>query len=239
MAINYCLPINKSTAGDVLGLVDAQNDRFQYFEFWLDYLQPLESDFVHSLAERLQSRAIFLFRRQGVSISSTPLQVRQQLYRGIAGTGAYVDIDIAQQEDLNFLAQTKLELPLIASYHNFITTPQYNELFEILQNMSRCRPAIYKLAAFCRSRRHALRLLNFILDLSRQNIRKIVLGMGENGIPPRLFGTLWGNELIYAPLALEDASAPGQLTRDQLEAVFSNLPAVFTDLPEEEDEEDA
>lgn len=47
--------------------------------------------------------------------------------------------------------------------------------------------------------------------------------MGEFGIITRIFGTIWGNEMIFAPKSIEGASAPGQLTKKQLEDIFKAL----------------
>ena len=49
--------------------------------------------------------------------------------------------------------------------------------------------------------------------------------MGEFGTITRIFGTLWGNEMIYAPKEKKNASAPGQLTKIQLETIFKELTA--------------
>ncbi|RMG43483.1 MAG: type I 3-dehydroquinate dehydratase [Candidatus Dadabacteria bacterium] len=47
--------------------------------------------------------------------------------------------------------------------------------------------------------------------------------MGEHGKITRVFGTLWGNFLIYAPVNQAFATAKGQLNMDQLKTIFSIL----------------
>ena len=47
--------------------------------------------------------------------------------------------------------------------------------------------------------------------------------MGEFGVVSRVFGALWGNEMTFAPAVKTEQSAPGQLTRSQLENIFKEL----------------
>jgi 3-dehydroquinate dehydratase type I len=75
----------------------------------------------------------------------------------------------------------------------------------------------------CQTEQDALRLLQLLLELKAKNQRCIILGMGEHGITTRIFGTLWGNELIFAPETLAEQSAPGQLTRQQLDNITAIL----------------
>jgi len=91
--------------------------------------------------------------------------------------------------------------------------------------MNKHNPDIYKIATMCTSETDALKLLLLQQNLKGQNKRHIVLGMGEFGTITRVFGTLWGNELIYAPLTQEEASAPGQLTKEELAVIFDKLNA--------------
>jgi 3-dehydroquinate dehydratase len=69
----------------------------------------------------------------------------------------------------------------------------------------------------------ALKLLLLQQNLAVQKKKHIVLGMGEFGTITRVYGTLWGNELIYAPIVKQEASAPGQLTKKELKDIFSIL----------------
>jgi 3-dehydroquinate dehydratase type I len=85
------------------------------------------------------------------------------------------------------------------------------------------QPAIYKFATYCHSPHDALRLLQFGLALQDRGFSCVVLGMGEYGSITRIFGSQWFNRMIFAPPTLAGASAPGQLSRPQLENIFQNL----------------
>jgi len=47
--------------------------------------------------------------------------------------------------------------------------------------------------------------------------------MGEFGIITRVEGILLNNEMVFAPLNKNESSAPGQLTRNELESIFNKL----------------
>ena len=89
--------------------------------------------------------------------------------------------------------------------------------------MDKFFPDVYKIATKCTNETDALKLLLLQQNLKIQNKKHIVLGMGEFGTITRVYGTLWGNELIYAPQTKEEASAQGQLTKKELENIFKEL----------------
>jgi 3-dehydroquinate dehydratase-1 len=129
----------------------------------------------------------------------------------------------SQQIELAFIKQHRLKIQSIVSYHNYTRTPSDRQLRQIIQRMETHDPAVYKIATSCATPSDAVRLLSLLLELKAASRRCIVLGMGEHGVVTRIFGTLWGNELIFAPDSAGTMSAPGQLTRQQLDAIATAL----------------
>ncbi len=111
----------------------------------------------------------------------------------------------------------------IVSYHDYEQTPSAVQLQAIIDTMDEYQPAIYKLATLCNSQEDSLRLLRQLLELKAKGFRAIVLGMGEFGAITRVFGALWDNEMTFAPNKKAEQSAPGQLTRSQLQAILTEL----------------
>ena len=87
----------------------------------------------------------------------------------------------------------------------------------------RYNPQIIKIATMCQSPKDGLRLLDLLISLKSEQKKYIILGMGEYGTITRVYGTLWGNEMIFAPEKEADASAPGQFTKKQYEEIFKIL----------------
>jgi 3-dehydroquinate dehydratase type I len=137
---------------------------------------------------------------------------------------AMLDLDIvSQRKELLFALQNKITVSLIISYHNFRRTDSEQKLERIINSMEGFKPEIYKIAAFCQNENDVVRLLGLLLKLKNSGKKCIVLGIGRNGIITRIFGSLWGNELVYAPKVLAQQSAEGQLTKETLERLFNFL----------------
>jgi 3-dehydroquinate dehydratase type I len=220
----YCLPIVKPSKSAVLELIKAHDADYKYFEVWLDYLEDLDDAFLIELMKLLDERLIVVLRRQKLEKPLMERQKRLHSLKTLAGSPVLVDLDVgSQREELEFaMSQTK-PVRLIASYHDYQQTPHSVQLKSIIATMEPYRPQVFKLAAFCNDQGDALRLLELLLELKARDLPSIVLGMGEFGQITRVFGALWGNEMTFAPLTHAESSAPGQLTRRQLENIFKEL----------------
>lgn len=224
MKKKYCLPIMRSKSDEVITTILANMSEYSFFEVWLDYVDDVDDDFVKQLGKLLGEKLIVLFRRQNSESIRMTLEKRIQTMSLLANSEVFIDIDIVnQREDLEYLKTSRLRVKTIVSYHNYKKTPESNQLNEIVTVMSTHEPSIYKIATLCATETDALRLLQLLLELKRKKVKCIVLGMGQMGRITRIFGTLWGNEMIFAPLRLTEQSAPGQLTRHQLEVIFHEL----------------
>lgn len=223
--IKYCLPIIANDSATVKSLLANNLDNYGYFEVWLDYLTDQRSELVEELSRIYGARMIFLFRRQQLESIKMALSERQELIKVLAHSNSFLDLDIStQQDEYAYLKNNDVsELNLISSFHNYGCTPDDKKLNDIVRLMGDYHPTVYKLACFCERREDAVRLLRLTLGLEEQGKKYIVLGMGEHGAITRVFGTLWGNEMIFAPLSDKYSSAPGQLNRDELEQIFGLL----------------
>jgi 3-dehydroquinate dehydratase type I len=224
MHIQYCLPIVESEISRVTDRLGAAGS-YAFIEIWLDPLSgtPLSErrQLIEEISRLRGGSAIFVLRKSNLEEPSTPAEERQQLAQFVLSGNALLDLDVrAQHAELRAIGKHP---NLICSYHNYSATPPNEELERVVGEMEPFSPAIYKLSTFCGSAADAHRLLGLLLTMRAQGKRSIVLGMGSHGAATRIFGALWGNEMIFAPEDAGRASAPGQLTRKQLEAIFSNL----------------
>lgn len=224
MKPKYCLPIIKADKTEVLELVKANLSDYSYLEVWLDYVQGADEAFVARLVDLLGKSLVVTFRRQNLEEPMMPADRRQRLIGALEGTPALVDLDVAtQQAELDHIKRAEVQVKLLASYHNYARTPDTLQLRQIIDTMDAYRPAVYKLSTLCVNEGDALRLMELLLELKARGVRAVVSGMGEHGAVTRIFGALWGNEMVFAPLTTDGRSAPGQLTRAQLETIFKEL----------------
>lgn len=223
MNAKYCLPIIKTTKAAVRAKLAAVKG-YDYFEIWVDYIEDVDHPFISELITEFGNRLIFVFRRLNLETPVMELQPRLSIISLLNGLGAYADLDvITQQEELSYIQNNMLKIPIITSYHNYRETPDDKKFIEIIAIMMKYKPEIIKFAAKCNNPKDALRLLDLLISLKSEQKKYIILGMGEFGSITRIYGTLWGNEIVFVPERKEEASAPGQLTRQELETILNIL----------------
>lgn len=222
MRIKYCLPIIRNSKKEVLKSLDIKG--FDFYEVWLDYILDLDEKFLLDLAADFKGKIIFVFRRQNLRpIKLSPVR-RKEIISLLSKLKVFFDIDfLTQHEELEFLKMSNTEFKLILSYHNYKETPNLDYLKNLVNKMERYNPYIIKLATFCKSEKDSLRLLTLILELKDKGIKYIVIGMGEKGLITRIFGSIWGNAVTFAPKILSGKSAPGQLTKTQMETILGKI----------------
>lgn len=220
----YCLPIIKSSNEEVLQEIQQSLSSYDFFEIWVDYIENIDEKFIKGLIDRFGGKLIVVFRRLNFEGSKISKEKRLRIISTLEHSQAMVDLDIYDQKgELDNIKDNKMNLKTIVSYHNYQETPDDNKLKEIIDTMKIYDPVIIKVATKCNSPKDGLRLLDLLLKMQGAGVRSIILGMGHFGIITRIFGTIFGNEMIFAPKDKSQSSAPGQLTKQQLEAIFGSL----------------
>jgi 3-dehydroquinate dehydratase-1 len=220
---NYCLPIQRTSTVDVLAAIGEQST-YDFFEVWIDDVQDFDLLFLDKLVTLLGGKLVLVFRRPQLAPIRMPLAQRLRVLEHLHNTPALVDLDITSQAaELKHIVERKLSLQTIVSHHDYRHTPGDSQLQTLVRAMQAHQPGILKIATLCQTEQDALRLLQLLLKLRAGQQRFIVLGMGEAGVITRIFGTLWGNELTFAPPNLAAASAPGQLTQANTDTVLTIL----------------
>lgn len=222
MKVKYCLPIIKKRKQDVIEMIEDNVNNFDYFEVWLDYIEDQDNEFIKKLIQLLGDRLILLFRRKELEPIKLSLNNRFQIISLLDDSNSLLDLDITtQKEELDYIESHKLTIKEIVTYHNYGETPANKKLNEIVDIITKYDPGILKIATMCKIHDDGLRLLKLLLHLKTKNIKYIISGMGENGKITKIFGAMWGNEMTFAPISSSEQSAPGQLTKEQIESVLT------------------
>lgn len=221
MRIPYCLPIIKKTKQEVLDIVKNNRNQYEYLEIWLDPIKDIDNAFVDKLTYMLQDKLILLFHRGNKIKTNLSTIKKREILNLLDNSKSFIDLDISEKDEIALIK--KLDVKTIISYHNYEETPA--DLTEIIKQMDKLHPTMYKIATMCNTKLDALKLLLLQQNLKLQEKQHIVLGMGEFGTITRVFGTLWGNEMIYAPQTKQETSIQGQLTKHALENIFKELDA--------------
>lgn len=218
----YCLPVIKQTRSEVIQSLKENLTQYRYAEIWLDYIADLDRGFAASLVGEYPHRLVFVFRRQRLAPMQMTESRRFEILKTLSRKPTLVDFDITSQAD-EIPELAKFSLKTVLSYHNYNQTPSDTELRSIVDRMSGWGAHITKISTFCTIQRDALRLLSLLIELREAGRRCVVLGMGKHGVITRIFGTQWGNEMIFAPIKSEQESAPGQLAITKLDSIMQAL----------------
>lgn len=146
---------------------------------------------------------------------------RVALYAALAPHVEAVDIEISAAGELKQVREicTKSKTLLIASYHNFLITPD-DDALEVIHTTGRSLGAdIVKLALMPQSREDIFRIVSFTMRHRTEKI--ITIGMGELGASTRLFTPLLGSLITYG--AITRTTAPGQLSAEEIAGLFQRL----------------
>ncbi len=242
--MKICIPIVSADLSEVCEKIKLSAPKADIVEVWLGEFFPENSFSSENFAEKSQKFLETLFEAKKEA-GNIPLLINVKnavekgkftgddeqkilLLKKSAQMGAeYIDIDFQFNPEL--LAELKKETEisgskLILSAHFFDGTPTFPALKNRVQRMQNSGADIVKIATMPESEKDLITILRFSENMKRKNIPFIAMAMAQIGKISRLLIPLLGGEMMFAPLTKEEASAPGQICRDEL----LNLEKVFT-----------
>ncbi len=146
---------------------------------------------------------------------------RLSVFRVVAPLSDAVDVEISSEETMRNVHDLVAGTPvvLIGSYHNFTATPDDDLLEEVIEKGRSLGADVVKIAVMAKSREDVIRLL---MTAARHRERGIIaLSMGDQGLPSRVVGPLFGSLLTYG--YINRPSAPGQLSAAELSDILRRL----------------
>jgi 3-dehydroquinate dehydratase type I len=121
------------------------------------------------------------------------------------------------------LASRRGSSQIILSWHDFSGTPESSRLEEVLQKMLAGEGDILKIVTQAQEPGDNLRVLSLIPRVRAAGREIIAFCMGPVGKWSRVVAPLLGSFLTFAPFSKKGASAPGQLTVNEIRRVWKNL----------------
>lgn len=112
---------------------------------------------------------------------------------------------------------------IILSWHDFSGTPETARLDAVLQEMLAQEAGIIKLVTMALVPEDSLRLLSLIPKARAAGREIIAFAMGPAGEWSRVVAPLLGSFLTFAPFTKNRASAPGQLTVNEVKRFWKLL----------------
>lgn len=185
-------------------------------EFRLDEVDEVRT--VEALAEKKTFPAIATDRSD-----REPARAMKLLLSAIKAGFEYVDIELLSKEAKYHVKQAKSEgAEVLVSFHDKHRTATVEELKRILDSERELGADICKIVTTAVHPRDNLIILEF-LHANTARSRIVSFAMGAIGKPSRVLSPLFGAEFTFAALDEDSRTAEGQLTVDNLRAVWNHL----------------
>lgn len=187
-------------------------------ELRLDYWESSHFNDIKTLRQEFSLPMIFTLRKksQGGLYQHDEIQRLKNITTLCELEPDYFDLECDIPKTFaQAIHATHPKIKLICSYHNFNETP--HDLSTVLQNMQQSCFHIYKIATHANSTDDANRMLQFAKE--NQKIPMIGICMGELGKSTRILGPSVGNVMNYGCIDRSLATAPGQLTLEELSRI--------------------
>lgn len=181
-------------------------------EFRLDLMEKIDRLTLSKLMKKISLPVIFTLRRknQGGAFKGNEREREETLLELLTLEPTFVDLEY----DAEFSEKVPTGIGVICSYHDFEKTD--SDLDAILKKMERMPAKIYKIATMAHSTLDSLRMLLFVKG--RSNVAGMC--MGPFGEMTRILGVVAGSPLTYGAAQEGEATAPGQLTIQELEHTY-------------------
>jgi len=190
-----CLVLTGKTLKTNLNIIQKQRTNIDLVELRADFLNPAEYSFIPRFAQDLDLPVILTLRRKedGGKFAGTEAERRTLLKKSITEKYSFIDLE-RDFVDKHF--EDKLQnigVKIIRSIHNFHGVPW--GLSRSIRAMAKKRNEIPKAAVMCQNTKELYRLLCCFKKL--EDVEKILIGMGEYGVPTRILSSYLGSYLCF------------------------------------------
>ncbi|EKD92596.1 MAG: hypothetical protein ACD_28C00394G0008 [uncultured bacterium] len=226
MDSRHVLPIQAFSMKELKNRLFSEGPHAEVLEIWLDGIADL--DVLKLFAWRDKLKKPFLVVNKSAkerghfkgSAAEHLLLLKESLERGVD----YVDVALdTPPQFLKKLKTSKKDTKLILSHHDFEQTPALAVLKRKVRQGYRRGADLVKISTFISTFEQNLILLSLMTWARQQKIPLIVTGMGEKATLSRVMCPILGSVFYYAPLHSDQATAPGQKTKAELEALWELL----------------
>ncbi len=151
-----------------------------------------------------------------------PEEVRlDALLRAVELGAATVDIEVETPDVCSFITAVKGRATVLVSHHDLVKTDTEEALVGVVERQRSTGADICKLVTTATSVEDNVTVLRIVRRYAATGI--VAFAMGPLGMTSRVLAPLAGARFTYASLAAGHESAPGQLTVDQLRAMYSSM----------------
>ncbi|MCD8364622.1 MAG: type I 3-dehydroquinate dehydratase [Clostridiales bacterium] len=230
-----CVPVVEKDAAAVVSKIrELVQKRVQMIEWRVDCFAQIEQpEQVQAVLEEIRplvKNTVMLFTiRTAKQGGNTALEEKKilSLNEMAAKSGSVDLIDLeffeATRPEREIRRFQRLGVRIIASHHDFHTTPDNRILHMLMEQMKQGGADIAKLAVMPNSVDDVLRLMKLTNDMKQRypTFPIITMSMGKSGVISRIAGETVGSCVTFG--ADGEGSAPGQLQMDTLGSILDAL----------------
>ncbi len=210
-----CLTLSASTLEDNVALVRDNHDFIDIVELRVDLLDETEQKKAALFPQMIDLPAILTLRRveDGGKCNLSEKQRRNLLLSALDGNFAYVDIEEdVKKGDVEAKARER-GIGIIRSFHDFNGIPEdiYSRIYKLAERGDVAKAAVTP---------HSISDLLMLFRISDElkGIKKIIIGMGDWGIPSRILYKRVGSMLTF--VSAQSSVAPGQITARDMKELY-------------------
>jgi 3-dehydroquinate dehydratase type I len=223
--LRICVPVVEPTVNRARGRYQRAARKGLWTEVRLDYLEEPAPD-LQKLFRSLPGPVIATNRlaAEGGRWAGTEADRLDRLSQVLNLGVTCLDLELAA--DASFrreIGERRGKTRLILSWHDFAGTPDAARLEAVLDEMLSSEADVVKMVALANDPADNLRMLSLIPRARAQGKDVIAFCMGPLGKWSRIAAPLVGSWLTFAPFSKQGASAPGQLTVNDVKRVWQML----------------
>lgn len=217
--VRICIPICEKTIDGLKNAAARARREGNALEFRLDCLSDAELKRIDEVLSGTDLPTILTFRpaeqggyRQLSYDARFEFWTRQQEWP----SSYLMDLELDLVENLT---ATEFDWTRVIGSQHDVTGPPA-DLEQIYERLARTPVGIIKIAVQARDVTDCIPIFE-LLDRARADGREVIaIAMGQAGIATRILGPARGSYLTYGSLDSEGATAPGQITAEQLKSVY-------------------
>jgi 3-dehydroquinate dehydratase-1 len=223
--LRICVPVVEATVNRARGKYQRAARKGLWTEIRLDYLEEPTPD-LQKLFRSLPGPVIATNRLAAEGGRWTGTEAGRLDFLSQALNLGVTCLDVELATDAIFRREVwarRGKTRLMLSWHDFAGTPDAARLEAVLDEMLASEADVVKLVALAREPADNLRMLSLIPRAKAAGKDVIAFCMGPLGKWSRIAAPLLGSWLTFAPFSQQRASAPGQLTVNDLKRVWNTL----------------
>jgi 3-dehydroquinate dehydratase-1 len=221
--LRICVPVVETTVNRARSKYLRAARKGLWAELRLDYLETPDLGRLF----RTHAGPVIATNRlpaEGGSFQGTEAERHRLLSEALDLGADFVDVELAADPSFRRdLWERRGSAKIILSWHDFAGTPEPERLEALLEEMLAADADLLKIVTLAQQPADCLRVLALIPRARDRGREIIAFGMGRAGQWSRVVAPLLGSYLTFAPFSKKGASAPGQLTVNEIKRAWQAL----------------